>query len=73
MVLHVEGAYNEAEVYVNGQKLFYNHYGYQPFKVDITKHLKFSNKDNVIDWLKKYDGKTPLSAHYQWVTYNPTK
>ena len=29
-----------------------------------------NNKDNVIDWLKKYDGKTPLSAHYQWVTYN---
>ena len=28
VVLHVEGAYNEAEVYVNGQKLFYNHYGY---------------------------------------------
>ena len=32
-----------------------------------------SNKDNVIDWLKKYDGKTPLSAHYQWATYNPTR
>ena len=28
-----------------------------------------SNKDNVIDWLKKYDGTTPLSAHYQWATY----
>ncbi len=48
VVLHVEGAYNEAEVYVNGQKLFYNHYGYQPFKVDISKQLKFGNKDNVI-------------------------
>jgi len=48
VVLHVEGAYNEAEVYVNGQKLFYNHYGYQPFKVDITKHLRFGNRDNVI-------------------------
>jgi beta-glucanase (GH16 family) len=32
-----------------------------------------SNNDNVIDWLKAYDGKTPLEAHYQWVTYNPTK
>ena len=23
----------------------------------------------VDDWLKAYDGKTPLTAHYQWVTY----
>ena len=32
-----------------------------------------NNKDNVIDWLKKYDGKTPISAHYQWATYNPSR
>ena len=25
---------------------------------------------NTIDWLKPYNGKTPLTAHYQWVTYN---
>ena len=24
----------------------------------------------VDDWLKPYDGKTPLTARYQWVTYN---
>lgn len=24
----------------------------------------------VDDWLKPYDGKTPLTAHYQWVTYD---
>ncbi len=29
-----------------------------------------SSKDQVIDWLKAYDGTTPLSAHYQWVTYD---
>ena len=28
-----------------------------------------NNEHQVIDWLKAYDGKTPLSAHYQWVTY----
>jgi beta-glucanase (GH16 family) len=24
----------------------------------------------VDDWLKAYNGKTPLTAYYQWVTYN---
>ncbi|MCR4647058.1 MAG: family 16 glycosylhydrolase [Oscillospiraceae bacterium] len=32
-----------------------------------------SNKDNVIDWLKVYPGTTPVSAHYQWVTYGANK
>ena len=26
-------------------------------------------KDNTVEWLKPFNGKTPLSAHYQWVTY----
>ena len=31
-----------------------------------------SSKDpNTIAWLQPYDGKTPLTARYQWVTYNP--
>ncbi|MBR6394573.1 MAG: glycoside hydrolase family 16 protein [Ruminococcus sp.] len=25
---------------------------------------------NTIDWLKPFNGKTPLTARYQWVTYN---
>lgn len=29
-----------------------------------------SDENNVIDWLKAYDGKTPLTARYQWVTFN---
>ncbi|MBR3631375.1 MAG: family 16 glycosylhydrolase, partial [Oscillospiraceae bacterium] len=32
-----------------------------------------NNKDNVIDWLKPYNGKTPITAYYQWVTYGPNK
>ncbi|WP_019678375.1 family 16 glycosylhydrolase, partial [Ruminococcus flavefaciens] len=24
----------------------------------------------VDDWLKAFNGRTPLTAHYQWVTYN---
>lgn len=27
----------------------------------------------VDDWLKAYDGKTPLTAHYQWVTFNESQ
>ncbi len=27
----------------------------------------------VDEWLRAYDGKTPLTAYYQWVTYNPSK
>ena len=30
-------------------------------------------KDNTVDWLKPFNGRTPLSAHYQWVTYGPNK
>ncbi len=28
------------------------------------------NGIGVDDWLKPFDGKTPLTAHYQWVTYD---
>ncbi len=28
------------------------------------------NGTGVDEWLKPYDGKTPLTAHYQWVTYD---
>jgi len=38
-VLYFEGAYNQAEVYVNGSKLYFNHYGYIGFRVDITDSL----------------------------------
>jgi beta-glucanase (GH16 family) len=32
-----------------------------------------SKDPNTIEWLKPFNGKTPLSAHYQWVTYNPSR
>ena len=28
------------------------------------------NGIGVDEWLKPFDGKTPLTARYQWVTYN---
>lgn len=39
--LYVEAAYNQSEIYVNGQKVHYNVYGYTPYKVDITPYLNF--------------------------------
>jgi len=44
LTLHVEAAYNEAEVYMNGKKIYYNHYGYLPFKVDIPDEMKREGK-----------------------------
>ena len=39
VILYFEGAYNETEVYVNGQKLAFNPYGYSSFRVDATDAL----------------------------------
>ena len=27
-------------------------------------------QNNTVEWLKNFDGHTPLTAYYQWVTYN---
>ena len=37
--LYFEGAYNQTEVYLNGQKLYFNPYGYIGFRVDLTNVL----------------------------------
>lgn len=39
-LVYFEGAYNQTEVYLNGEKLYFNPYGYISFRVDVTKHLK---------------------------------
>ena len=38
-ILYFEGAYNQTEVYVNGQKLHFNPYGYISFRVDVSDAL----------------------------------
>ena len=40
VMLHFEGVYQKAEVFVNGQKAGQHAYGYTPFTVDITPYLK---------------------------------
>ena len=36
--LYFEGAYNQTEVWINGQKACFNAYGYIPFRIDINKY-----------------------------------
>ena len=38
--LYFEGAYNQAEVYLNGRKMYFNHYGYSSFRFDVTDAVK---------------------------------
>ncbi|MEY8428382.1 glycoside hydrolase family 2 TIM barrel-domain containing protein [Lachnospiraceae bacterium 46-15] len=39
LVLNFDGVYNHAYVYVNGQKLGENHYGYNDFSFDISEYV----------------------------------
>lgn len=48
LTLHFEGAYNQSEVWVNGEKLAFNHYGYMPFKVSLNGHCKTDGSENVV-------------------------
>ncbi|EGR0753354.1 glycoside hydrolase family 2 protein [Vibrio vulnificus] len=43
-VILFDGIYNNAEVYLNGKCLHQQHYGYSPFYLDITEHLKEDNE-----------------------------
>lgn len=38
--LYFEGAYNQAEVYLNGRKVHFNHYGYSSFRFDVTDAVR---------------------------------
>ena len=46
--LHFEGAYQKAEVFVNGQKAGQHGYGYTPFTVDVTPYLYKDNRENEV-------------------------
>ena len=45
--LEFEGVYRNAEVYLNGEKIFFRAYGYTNFYVDLTEKIK-TGEDNVI-------------------------
>lgn len=49
LVLNFDGVYNHAYVYVNGQKLGENHYGYNDFSFDISDYVTCDGStENVI-------------------------
>lgn len=48
VLLHFDGAMDNAEVWVNGKKAGERPYGYSSFAVDISTFLKYDNTKNVI-------------------------
>ena len=46
--LHFEGVYQNAEIFVNGQKAGQHGYGYTPFTVDITRFLRGQGQENEV-------------------------
>lgn len=62
-VLHFEGAYMLAQVWLNGQSLGRHVYGYTPFEWDITDLLKADGSENVVD-VKVDNSAQPNSRWY---------
>lgn len=63
IVLNFDGVYNHAYVYVNGQKLGENHYGYNDFAFDISDYVTCDGKtENVV--AVKVVHNTPSSRWY---------
>jgi beta-galactosidase len=48
VLLEFEGAYRNAEVWINGQKLGKRPYGYSTFEYDVTPHLRAAGTANVV-------------------------
>lgn len=48
VVLYIEGAYNQSEVFVNGKKVYFNPYGYTSYKVNITDYCGPAGTPNTI-------------------------
>lgn len=48
VMLYFEGAYNQTEVWLNGERVYFNHYGYQSFRFDITRYCREAGKPNVL-------------------------
>ena len=46
--LHLEGVYQKAEVFVNGQKAGQHGYGYTPFTIDVTPYLFKGKRQNEV-------------------------
>lgn len=38
-IISFDGVYRKSDIYINGEKIFHNEYGYIGFRVDITKYI----------------------------------
>ena len=61
LVLEFEGVYHNAEVWLNGEKLAFNPYGYTDFKVDLTGKLDF-DAENVLQVIARNAAGIPARA-----------
>lgn len=46
--LYIEAASSQSEVWVNGKKVYFNHYAYTPYRMDITECLNKPCEENLI-------------------------
>lgn len=61
VILSFDGAYMEAEVYVNGKKVAFHPYGYTAFSVDISDYIRVNGVNSVA---VKTNNKIPSSRWY---------
>lgn len=47
-VLYFEGIYNQSEIWINGQEIHKNMYGYTSFRVDVTPYCHPAGQPNII-------------------------
>jgi beta-galactosidase len=45
--IEFDGVYQHAEVWINGERVGAHHYGYTPFRFDLTPHLKFGAPNTI--------------------------
>lgn len=48
IMLYFEGVYNHATIWLNGRKIYFNHYGYQSFRFDATEFCNAPGKENTL-------------------------
>lgn len=46
--LYFEGAYNQSDVWLNGQHIYFNPYGYSSFRIDVTDKLRAGDNRLVV-------------------------